>query len=63
MSRKGQTKWIVHRTYEPNRLSQAILAQAYLRVVPHHARALRVATSKLEDTSEEPQQKDKRCVK
>lgn len=63
MSRKGQTNRIVQRTYEPNRLSQAILAQAYLRVVPHHVRTLRVATSKLEDASGEPQQKDKRCMK
>ncbi len=63
MSRKGQTKWIVQRTYEPNRLSQAILSQAYLRVVPHHVRTLRIATSKSHNAPEELQQKDKRCVK
>jgi hypothetical protein len=42
MSPKKQTEWIVHRTYEPNRLSPTIMAQAYSKVVPHHIRILRV---------------------
>jgi hypothetical protein len=42
MSSRKQREWIVHRKYEPNRLSQNIMAQAYSKVVPHHVRILRV---------------------
>src|SRR5574341_1270199 len=44
MNQKRQTKrrWIVHRQFEPTRLSPAILVQAYAQIVPLHVRVLRL---------------------
>lgn len=62
MSPKKQREWIVHRTYEANRLSQSILAQAYSKVVPHHIRVLRVLTGEKDLHQPRPQAK-RRCVR
>jgi hypothetical protein len=53
MSPKRQTKrkWIVHRRFEPNRLSPAMLVQAYAQVVPQYVRVLRLPA----DVPETPQ--------
>jgi hypothetical protein len=55
MSQKRQTKrrWIVHRQFEANRLSPAILVQAYAQIVPPHVRVLRLPAG----SSEAPQQR------
>jgi hypothetical protein len=44
MSQKQATqrRWIVHRTFEPDRLSVTTLVQAYAHIVPHHIRVLRL---------------------
>jgi hypothetical protein len=63
MNQKGQRKWVVHRIYEPNRLSPAVLVQAYSRVVPYHVRVIRVPAEKLQEPLEEPQKNKKRCAK
>ena len=53
MSRKRQRgRWIVHRKYEPTRLSQAIMEQAYTRIVPRYIQVLRVPTGELEESYE-----------
>jgi hypothetical protein len=62
MSPKKQREWIVHRKYEPNRLSQNIMAQAYSKVVPHHVRILRVPTGN-QDRCEARPQAQGRCVR
>ena len=50
MSRKRQRRsWIVHREFEPNRLSQAALEQAYAKIVPQHIRILRVPAGEMEE--------------
>jgi hypothetical protein len=60
MSRKRQRRrWIVHRKYEPTRLSQAIMEQAYTTIVPRYIQVLRVPTGELEEsyeTCQQPQQ-------
>lgn len=38
--RATQRRWIVHRTFEPDRLSPATLIQAYSQIVPAHIRVL-----------------------
>jgi hypothetical protein len=49
MSRKRQRRrWIVHRKFEPNRLSPAMLEQAYAKIVPQHIRILRVPVGEME---------------
>jgi hypothetical protein len=40
--RATQRRWIVHRTFEPDRLSSATLVQAYAYIVPYHIRVLRL---------------------
>jgi hypothetical protein len=61
MSPKKQREWIVHQTYEANRLSQSILAQAYSKVVPLHIRILRVPAGE-QDLHEARPQAERRCV-
>ena len=39
--RATQRRWIVHRSFEPNRLSSTILAQAYEKIVSHQIRVIR----------------------
>jgi hypothetical protein len=63
MSQKEQRIWAVRRTYEPNRLSPAVLTQAYSRVVPSHVRVIHIAASRLQEPLEEPQKGEKRCAK
>ncbi len=50
MSQKQATqrRWIVHRTFEPDRLSSTILVQAYAHLVPPHIRVLRLPAALLE---------------
>jgi hypothetical protein len=54
MSRKrqGKREWTVHQKFEPNRLSQASLEQAYAKIVPQHVRVLRIPISQLEEPQE-----------
>ena len=40
--RATQRRWIVHQTFEPDRLSPATLIQAYAHIVPYHIRVLRL---------------------
>lgn len=40
--RATQRRWIVHRRFEPDRLSPATLIQAYAHIVPYHIRVLRL---------------------
>jgi len=40
--RATQRRWIVYRTFEPDRLSSATLVQAYSQLVPAHIRVLRL---------------------
>jgi hypothetical protein len=63
MSQKAHREWIVHRTYEPNRLSPAVLTQAYSRVVPSHVRVIHIPVSKLQEPLEEPLKGEKRSAK
>jgi hypothetical protein len=39
--RATQRRWIVHRSYEPNRLSPTFLAQAYEKIIPQSVRVIR----------------------
>jgi hypothetical protein len=41
--RATQRRWIVHRTFEPDRLSSTTLVQAYAHIVPYHIRVLRLS--------------------
>jgi hypothetical protein len=63
MSQKGHREWTVRRTYEPNRLSPAVLTQAYSRVVPSHIRVIHIPVSELQEPLEERQKGEKRCAK
>jgi hypothetical protein len=56
MSQKQQTKrrWIVHRQFEPNRLSLAILVEAYTQIVPPHVRVLRLPADSPETPGQRP---------
>lgn len=65
MSRKRQRRrrWIVHREYEPNRLSQAILEQAYAKIVPQHIRILRVPAGEMGERQETHQLPRARSVR
>jgi hypothetical protein len=42
--RATQRRWIVHRSFEPNRLSPTFLAQAYEKLIPHHIRVIHFET-------------------
>jgi hypothetical protein len=44
--RATQRRWIVHRTFEPDRLSSMTLIQAYAHLVPAHIRVLRLPAAK-----------------
>lgn len=44
--RATQRRWIVHRTFEPDRLSSTTLIQAYAHIVPSHIRVLRLPAAK-----------------
>lgn len=44
--RATQRRWIVHRTFEPDRLSSTTLIQAYAHLVPAHIRVLRLPAAK-----------------
>lgn len=48
MSRKRQRKWVVHRKFEPSRLSEVLLEQAYVKVVPPHVRVLSASAGQWE---------------
>jgi hypothetical protein len=50
MSRKRATqrRWMVKRTFEPDRLSPATLVQAYGQLVPYHIRVLPLPLSSVE---------------
>jgi len=64
MSPKRQRRrWIVRRKYEPTRLSQAIMEQAYTRIVPQYVQVLCIPTGELEDSYEMCQQPQGRLVK
>lgn len=52
MGRKRQRRWIVRRKYEPGRLSQVILEQAYTKIVPGYIKVLDAPTSEMEESSE-----------
>ena len=43
--RATQRRWMVHRKFEPDRLSPATLVQAYAHLVPPHIRVLRLPTA------------------
>jgi hypothetical protein len=51
MSRKRHRRrsWIVHRKFEPNRLSPAALEQAYAKIVPQRIRILDVPAGEMEE--------------
>ena len=64
MSRNRQRRrLIVHRKYEPTRLSQAIMEQAYTRIVPRYIQVLRVPTGEMEESHEISQQPQGSFVK
>ena len=53
MSRKRRRgRWIVQREFEPKRLSQAILEQAYAKIVPQHIRILDIPAGEMEEPRE-----------
>ena len=39
--RATQRRWIVHHSYEPNRLAPTFLAQAYEKIIPQSVRVIR----------------------
>lgn len=46
--RATQRRWMVHRTFEPDRLSSTTLVQAYAHLVPAHMRVLRLPPARSE---------------
>jgi len=44
-SKPRQRKWMVRRTFEPNRLSQAHLEQVYETIVPRAMRVVPIGSS------------------
>ena len=64
MSRKRRRgKWIVQREFEPNRLSQAILEQAYAKIVPQHIRVLDIPAGEMKEQQQIRQQPKVRSVR
>jgi hypothetical protein len=64
MSRKQRRgRWIVQREFEPNRLSQAILEQAYAKIVPQHIRILDIPAGEMKERQQIRQQLRVRSVK
>ena len=63
MSHRQERKWVVHRKFEPNRLSQATLEQAYGNIVPPHIRVLCVPANGWQEPREVGQQPKERAVK
>jgi len=55
--RATQRRWIVHRTFEPDRLSPATLIQAYTQLVPYHIRVLDLALVQPEAAGAFPDQR------
>ncbi len=43
--RATQRRWMVHRKFEPDRLSPTMLVKAYAHLVPPHIRVLRLPTT------------------
>jgi hypothetical protein len=65
MNRKRQRKkrLIVHQKFEPNRLSQATLEQAYAKIVPQHIRILDIPAGEVEEPPQVRQLSRDRSVK
>ena len=64
MSRKRRRgKWIVQREFELNRLSQAILEQAYAKIVPQHIRIIEIPAGEMKERQQMRQQPRARSVK
>jgi hypothetical protein len=42
--RATQRRWIVHHSFEPNRLSPTFLAQAYEKIIPQYVRVIHFET-------------------
>ena len=65
MNRKGHSKrkLIVNRTFEPNRQSQDILAQAYEQLVSQDIRVINVTTDKSDQKCNTYKSDRKRGVK
>ena len=55
--RATQRRWIVHQTFEPDRLSPATLIQAYGHIVPYHIRVLRLPLARSEAAKVPPDQR------
>jgi hypothetical protein len=55
--RATQRRWIVHRRFEPDRLSPTTLIQAYAHIVPYHIRVLRLPPARSEAAEVSPEQK------
>jgi hypothetical protein len=53
--RATQRRWIVHRSYEPNRLSPTFLAQAYEKIIPQYVRVIRFAKDNAVDQDDRDQ--------
>jgi hypothetical protein len=55
--RATQRRWMVQRTFEPDRLSATTLVQAYAHLVPYHIRVLRLPlASAAAEATQEPKQ-------
>ena len=61
--RRRRGRWIVQREFEPNRLSQTILEQAYSKIVPQHIRILDIAAGEMEERQQVRQLSRVRSVK
>ena len=55
--RATQRRWIVHQTFEPDRLSPATLIQAYAHIVPYHIRVLRLPLARSEAAEVPPDER------
>jgi hypothetical protein len=56
--RQQQGRWIVHRKYEPDRLSQIVVEQAYAKVIPSYLQVVYVSIqkSKAYEMCQQPQE-------
>ena len=55
--RATQRRWIVHRRFEPDRLSPTTLIEAYAHIVPYHIRVLRLPPDRSEAAEVSPEQR------
>jgi hypothetical protein len=55
--RATQRRWIVHRRFEPDRLSPTTLIQAYAHIVPYHIRVLHLPPARSEAAEVFPEQR------